>query len=159
MNLEVGGGVNEEVISKVVNTICAIANNGPESHGKILIGVTDKENDAARAVEIDKITPRIVGKRSVVGVNREAGRLGISLEKYFSIWKDGIRNSKLSEKLRGDVLSKMDFNTYYDLGLIVISVPPQTELSYVGDYVFWREGDSPKLAESAKDVAMLAKRF
>ena len=63
------------------------------------------------------------------------------MEKYFSIWKDGIRNSKLSEKLKGDVLSKMDFNSYYDLGLIVISVPPQAELSYVGDYVFWREGD------------------
>ena len=159
LNLKAGGGVNEEVITKVVNTICAIANNGPETHGKILIGVTDKESDAARAVQIDKIAPRIVGKRSVVGVNREAARLGISLEKYFSIWKDGIRNSKLSEKLKGDVLSKMDFNSYYDLGLIVISVPPQAELSYVGDYVFWREGDSTILAESAKDVAMLAKRF
>src|SRR5262249_52946104 len=48
----------------------------------------------------------------VVGVKREADRLGISVEQYFAKWKDGIRNSVLSEGLRGAWLSKMDFNSF-----------------------------------------------
>lgn len=90
--LEVKGAEDPQMIAKVVKTICAIANIGPNSAGKILIGVTDKKADADRIKKIDAIDAKKVGKRFVVGVNREAKRLGISVEKYFAKWKDGIKN-------------------------------------------------------------------
>ncbi len=74
--------INGKIIQKISRTICAIANNGPNSDGKIIIGVADKDNDAKIIEEIDKITPKIVGSRYVVGVNREANRIGISIESY-----------------------------------------------------------------------------
>jgi Putative DNA-binding domain len=153
------GGADPGMIEKIVKTICAIANNGPNSHGKILIGVTDKDADAARIKEIDGVDPIKVGKRFVIGVNREAARLALSLDKYIAILKEGIRKSALSEHVRDAVLSNMDFNSFYGLGVIVITIPSQKELSYVGDQLYWRNADSTELADTTKRIATLAQRF
>jgi hypothetical protein len=153
------GGEDAQMIDKVVKTICAIANIGPKSSGTILIGVTDKKADADRVKKVDGTEAKKVGKRFVVGVNREAKRLGISVEKYFSKWKDGIKKSGLSPTLRDNVLSNMDFNSFYGLGLIAIAVPPQQEVSYVDDQIYWRNGDSTELATGAKQIAGVAARF
>jgi hypothetical protein len=154
-----GGGEDSQMIDKIVKTICAIANIGPKSSGKILIGVTDKKADADRIKKLDGIEPKKIGKRYVVGVNREAKRLGIPVEKYFSKWKDGIKKSGLSPALRDGVLSNMDFNSFFAMGLIAITVPPQQEVSYVDEHVYWRNADSTELATSAKQIAGIAGRF
>ena len=153
------GSVDAGMAEKVVKTICAIANNGPCGGGTIIIGVTDKDADAQRVRELDQTEPRKVGKRWVVGVSREARRLKLSTEQYYAKWKDGIKNSGLSPALRDSVLSNMDFNSFYGLGVIVIVIPPQKELSYVGDNLFWREGDATSLAVHPRQIAALARRF
>jgi hypothetical protein len=159
LELVPGGGVDAGMIDKVVKTIGAIANNGPNAEGKILIGVTDRPAHADRVLEIDGTQAHKVGKRFVVGVYREATRLGISVEQYFTLWKEGIKKSNLSDAVRDAVLSNMDFNSFFGLGVIVITIPPQSELSYVGDEVYWRNGDATELADSAKTIAGIAKRF
>ena len=136
-----------------------MANNGPKSVGKILIGVTDKESDKDRICNLDEINPRKVGKRFVVGVNREATALNISLEAYISKWKEGISNTELSVGLRDDVLSHLDFHQFYGLGVITITVPPQSEMTYVGEDTYFRKVDSTIKAETAKQIAAIAKRF
>ena len=39
------------------------------------------------------------------------------------------------------------------------TVPSQRELSFVGDEVYWRNGDSTTVADQPKQIASLAKRF
>jgi hypothetical protein len=153
------GNQDPNMVDKVVKTICAIANIGPKNTGKILIGVTDKKSDAERIKTLDAIEPKKIGKRFVVGVIREAARLKLSVEKYFAIWKDGIKNSSLSHGVRDDVLSNMDFNSFYGLGVIVITIPSQSEVSYVGEELYWRNADSTELATAAKQIAAIAGRF
>jgi len=150
---------DDNVINKVINTICAMANNGPQSSGKIIIGVADKEADKERIKNLDHIEPKPIGKRYVVGVKREAESLGVSVEQYFSVWKDGIRNSDLSLALKDSVLSNIDYNDFFGLGVITITVPPQKEMSYVGDDTYLRSGDDTLKAENAKQIASIAKRF
>ncbi len=157
--LKAGRAQDPNIIDKVVKTICAIANIGPNSTGKVLIGVTNKTSDAELIKKIDGIEPKKIGKRFVVGVNREAKRLKISIEDYFSKWKNGIKNSSLSDGLRDEVLSNMDFNSFYGLGVIIITVPKQTQVSYVGEELYWRNGDSTELAASPKQIAAIAGRF
>ncbi|KOQ66340.1 hypothetical protein ABW43_17650 [Stenotrophomonas maltophilia] len=154
-----GRGIDQGVVDKVIKTICAIANNGKEQSGTIIIGVTDKDSDATQAAKIDGIKPNKVGRRFVVGVDREAKALGITVEEYFSKWKDAVKNSSLSEPLKASVLSNFDYNSYYGLGVIVISVPPQAEISYFNNEVYWRNGDSTELAAAAAQIAGIAKRF
>jgi hypothetical protein len=151
--------IDSQLIDKVIKTISAIANNGSNRNGKVIIGVTDKDADAMRIKDLDGIEPKKVGKRFVVGVNREAKVLGLLVENYFSKWKDAIKNSEISSSLRDSVLSNMDFNSFYGLGIIVITIPPQKELSYVGEEIYWRNGDATELAKTPKQIAMLAQRF
>lgn len=145
--------------SKIINTICAIANNGKEHSGKIVIGVTDKAADAKKIEALDLIKPRKVGRRFIVGICREAKILKISPEKYYGDLKQNIDKSLLSKALKTSILSNIDYNSFYGLGLIIISIPPQKELSYIGDDVYWRNGDSTEKATSPRTIAELAKRF
>ena len=150
---------DEAAIEGVVATIAAIANNGPQSSGKILIGVANKEQDAARVEQLDHVTPRYVGRRFVVGVNREAVRLGLTPEQYFTIWRDSIKNAALSEPLKSMVLSALDYSSFFGLGVIIITVPPQTDVSYFNNQVYWRSGDETVLASSPQEIASIGKRF
>lgn len=150
---------DKSIINKVVNTICAMANIGPNSVGKILIGVADKKPDKDRIKELDLIEGKEIGKRHVVGVKREAKILGKSIEGYFSLWKEGIRNSELSVGLKDAVLSNIDYNDFYGLGIITITVPSQPEMSYVGEDTYFRSADDTFKAETAKQIAAIAKRF
>jgi hypothetical protein len=159
--LPLGGArhVSQAFFDKIIRTICAIANNGKGRAGSIIIGVTDKDADADKIATLDGVSPRKVGKRYVVGVKREAQVLGEKPEAYYARWKHAIRNSALSSPLRDSVLSSMDFNDYFGLGVIVIAVEPQQELSFVGDDVYWRDGDETTKAKDFKKVSELTKRF
>ncbi len=150
---------DEKVVDKVINTICAIANNGPSCSGQIIIGVADKEADKNRVSEIDGVEGKRVGRKYVVGVKREAEVLGITIEQYYSHWKEAIRNSGLSGSVRDSVLSNMDYNEFYGLGVITITIPPQCEMSYVDEETFLRSGDDTLKAETAQQIASIAKRF
>lgn len=147
------------ILQKIHETICAIANNGPERTGKIVIGVSDKPADTKRIQELDATIARKVGKRDVVGINREAKLLNLSTEDYFIKIKESIKTSPLSSELKTSVLSHIDYNPYFGLGVIVITIPPQTDVSYYGDHVFWRTGDSTTEAKTAKEIASVAQRF
>lgn len=147
------------VLHKVVKTVCAIANNGKNRGGSLVVGVTDKAADAARIAELDSITPRKVGSRQVVGVRREAKILGESTEDYYTRWKNAIRNSDLSSPLKEDVLSSMSYHDYFGFGLILIGVPGQSAVSYVGDDIFVRSGDDTVQASDAKSIAAVVQRF
>lgn len=159
LNLSDKRAVDGDLVEKVLKTACAIANNGKNRIGKILIGVTDKDADAKRVKQLDGVEPKKVGKRYVVGVNREANVLGISVEEYYGRWKDAIKNSKLSPSLRDSLLSNIDFNSYFGLGVIVFTIPAQKELSFYADQAYWRNGDSTTEATQAKQIADLARRF
>lgn len=159
LRLDGSRGVDANMIDKVVKTVAAIANNGPNSSGKVLIGVTDKTSDADRIRELDGFQPIRVGRRHVVGVRREADVLGETAEEYFGRWKTGIRNSNLSDPLKSSVLSSMDYNNYYGLGVIIISVPGQNSLSTVGEKIYWRDGDETREATTVDQGINLGSRF
>ena len=85
--------------------------------------------------------------------------MGLSTEEYYSNWKTLLRASGLSQPLLDAIMSHIDYNEFFGLGVIVITVPPQRELSYFKDEVYWRDGDETKKAESPKQIAALAQRF
>ncbi|WP_241846812.1 DUF262 domain-containing protein [Xanthomonas oryzae] len=159
LHLSAARTVDDGIFDKVIDTICAIANAGPGRVGKVFIGVTDKDADAERIAALDKIEPRRVARRYVVGVRREAQLLKISMEEYLGKWRDKIAKSKLSSPLKEDVLAHIDFNEYYGLGVIIINVPAQTQASTVGDSMYWRNVDQTTLATSMKMAAEIGAKF
>ncbi|HBV7861872.1 TPA: DUF262 domain-containing protein [Escherichia coli] len=158
LNLNNSRTLNQDVVHRIINTICAIANNGKGTLGKIIIGVADDDHDAERVRQLDRIEPKRVGLKNVVGVSREARALGITNEEYLTRWVNAIQNSELSEPLKSNVLSKIDYNDFYGLGVIVITVPPQQSISAVGQDIYWREADKTTLAHGLQ-IATIATRF
>lgn len=159
LRLDDNRSLDKNMIDKVIRTICAIANNGRNHAGKIIIGVTDKASDADRVRELDGFDPHPVGRRFVVGVQREAAVLGDTSEAYFGRWKTGIRNSGLSSTLKDAVLSSIDYNDYYGLGVIVINIPSQSSLSNVDGKIYWRDGDETCEATTVAQGISLGSRF
>ncbi len=159
LKLSADRGLDPNVLDKVLKTICAIANNGKDRRGSILIGVSDNDGDAAKIARLDGVVPRVVGGRSVVGVKREADHLGESVETYFDRWKHAISNSDMSASLKADVLSSLSFHSYFGLGLITISVPPQSSASFLDSQIYARHGDSTVLCDKAPDIAVVVQRF
>lgn len=151
--------VNEAALGRVIQTLCGIANCGPEGEGVVLVGVSDKEEDADRIRDLYGIAPRPVGGRWVVGVAREARDLGESVEAYVGRWKTAIRTSQLAEPLKGDILSSMDYNDYFALGVLVLRVPRQSRPSFIGDTMYVREGDETRAITAAPQIAAVASRF
>jgi hypothetical protein len=142
LTLENSRKIDEALVEKVLKTICAMANNGKGRSGQVLIGITDKDADAERIRALDGIAARSVLRRKVVGVEREAKFLGISMEQCVAKWKDAIKAAPLTANLRDGVLSSFDYNSYFGLGVLVLTVPAQSELSYYNGKVYWRKVDS-----------------
>lgn len=151
--------VNEDLLDKLVYTACGIANIGPDREGRIIIGVADDDEDARRIFDLDGVTAKKVGSWNVVGVNREARKLGITLEGYYSLIQDKFRNSNLSAHLKESILTSIDYNSYYGLGVMIITIPSQKQPSYVDDDMYWRDSDKTKKADGAKQIANIVQRF
>ncbi|MCZ2815635.1 GmrSD restriction endonuclease domain-containing protein [Modestobacter sp. VKM Ac-2984] len=160
LNLNPQRSVNSDLPGKVVRTLCAMANNGGNRSGTVLIGVTDDAADADRVRELDGVQPVPVGARYVVGVNREAAVLGETVEEYFSRWKNAIRSANISPtSLRDALLANIDYHEYRGLGVIVISVPIMREVSYVDDVPYRREGDETVAVTALSQAVDLGRRF
>lgn len=144
---------------QILKTICAIANIGPKSEGFIFIGVADKDADAKRIQELDGVVSVAVSNHWVVGIDREAIVLGISLENYCRRIVGFIKESVLSDFLVSSVLSNIDIVDYRSLSVIRIKVPSQSEISYYGDEVYERQYNNTVKIESPKAIMAIAKRF
>jgi len=159
LRLDSTKSIDPNILDKFVHTICGIANNGRGRSGSLLLGVADKKSDAERVESIYSVTARAVGRKYVVGVKREAVALGESMDLYFGRLKTHIQNSGLSEPLKSGVLASLTFCDYFGLGIVVINVPPQGEVSTVDGRVFVRSGESTEEVTAAEDIVAVARRF
>lgn len=141
---------------KIIETICGIANVGPDSDGFIFIGVADNKADSDRIATLDKVTPREVGSRFVVGLVRELTLLKLNEEQYLEKIMGYVRNSELTEPLKNQVLSQTDYVEYKGLSVLRIRVPAQKKLSFVGESAFIRENSSTVEATGKKLLAASA---
>lgn len=133
-----------DLVQRIIQTICGIANVGPDTSGYLFIGVADKEQDAIRVRQLDRVTPIEVSGRHVVGIGRETAILNINLEQYIGRLTGAISSSQLTDPLKRQVLTRFDVVNYRGLDVIRITVPKQDSVSFVGDRAFIREGSHTK---------------
>ncbi len=145
---------NQNLLERIIETICGIANLGSDSDGYIHIGVTDSKKDADRIEEIDRIKPIEVNGRYVVGIDREAELLNKTIEQYVKVLINAIQNSALTEPLKTQVLTKFDTISYKGYSVIRITIPAQTAMSFVGKTAFTRKDSSTISIEGPELVAI-----
>jgi hypothetical protein len=146
------------VIQTIVETICAISNVGPEADGFVYLGIADKIADSARVKDLYKIEPVNFDHVAIVGVEREAKHLNVPLDKYMRRIEDGIRQSKLTDPLKTQVLASLDVISYKGMTVARIRVPKQGQVSFVGDDCFIRVGSSTQKA-TGPQIAAISSTF
>lgn len=149
---------DKKLPERLAEVACSIANIGPGVTGYLFIGVADSEEDAARVSAMDGIEPLEIGKFRVVGIAREAKLTGVTIEQYVREFVGQLRATALSEPLKSDLLGNVDTIDYRGLTVLRITVPPQAEVSWVGESTFVREGSETHPA-SAKQAAALTAKF
>lgn len=147
------------VMDKIVNTICGIANLGPQSSGAIFVGVADKVADKDRIEQLYGVPAAHVGERYCVGIDREAQALGLTLENYKREIVRHIQSSALSEPLKTAVVSRLDCVVYRGLSIICIWIDPQKVASDVGDVVYVRRGSDTERVDGLKQTKAVVGLF
>jgi len=146
--------LNTQLYADLVNTMCGIANCGPDADGFIFIGVADKKQDADRVQVLDGIDPNQINTRYVVGIDRELNIEGIDMDNYINKILTSIRGSDLTEPLKSQILSSVDLIDYKGKNVIRIRIPKQKDLSFVGNHSYVREGSNTIFLEGPKLLAI-----
>jgi hypothetical protein len=150
--------IDSSFMQSLTETVCGIANTGPDADGFVYIGIVDKPSDAARVALLDKITPAKFEHVEIVGIDREAKILGIKLDKYIKKFEQAFQAADLSEPLKTQVLTGFDVVTISGLSVLRIRVPKQSALSFIGDKCFFRTGSSTVQA-TGPQIAAISKLF
>jgi hypothetical protein len=151
--------LNAELMDRLVETACGIANIGPHSGGAIFIGVADNLETAERVRALDNVEVLSVGARYVVGVDRELAPLNQTLDAYKQRVVAHFRNSGLSEPLRASLLGHIDCIDYRGMSVLCIWIPSQRSVSVLDDRVFAREGSNTVRPEGFSAIQAVAARF
>jgi hypothetical protein len=159
VGLDAGRTVDGHVLDRLVETVCGIANVGPDTSGAVFIGVADKKGDSDRIETLDGVRHLAVGARYVVGIERELRHLKVNLEAYKRRIVDSFASSKLSEPLKSAVLGTIDCIDYRGLSVICLWIPAQRSVSDVEDLVFTREGSSTKRVDGLRAIQAITGRF
>lgn len=150
--------INENLYKDMIQTICGIANVGPDEDGYLFIGVADKESDAIRIKELDQIEPKVINQRYVVGIDRELKLLNGSLDDYINKLMGKISKSELSEPLKTQVLNQIDVINYKGMSVIRLRVPKQNEMAFIGSSSFTRE-NSRTIELDGRKMVSISKLF
>ena len=146
--------INENLYKEMIQTICGIANIGPDEDGFLFIGVADKESDAERIEDLDGIDPKVINQRYIVGIDRELVLLKGSLDDYVNKLMGKISKSDLSEPLKSQVLSQIDVIEYKGMTVIRLRVPKQKEMAFIGSSSFIRENSKTVELDGRKLVSI-----
>ena len=158
LNVDHAKKINKKVFEKLIHTICAMVNIGPDSNGYFFFGVADTLEDAQRISEIYAEDYEQISSRYIVGVDREARTLGISLEEYIDKIVHHIRNSQLPDSLKTQILAKIDIVEIRGKTIIRINVPAQSEVCFVGEDAYIRDNTETRIATS-KELVTISKLF
>ena len=154
LRLSPGREFDNHLLPRLIETMCGIANLGPDSKGYLFIGVADKKSDAERIKELYGIEPINVNERYVVGIDREVTQLNITIDEYIDKILGAIRTSDLSDPLKTQVLTHIDTVEYKGFSVIRVTMPTQSNVCFVGDDVFIREASSTIKVSGRKLLAV-----
>jgi hypothetical protein len=154
IDLDAQRKLNEELYDRLVETICGIANIGPDADGFLFIGVADKAIDAVRIGQLDGIKAIQINDRYIVGIDREVKLLGGKIEDYINRFLKKVASSAMSEPLKSQVLSQLDVVEYRGHSVLRIRIPRQKSISFVGSESYVRENSTTVELKGPKLVAI-----
>ena len=122
-------------IEKVLKTLTAINNVGPQKTGYVLVGVGDSEEDAQKYIELYGGEYVLEGDFPIVGVEHDAKALKLSIDRYSHNIKECIKNSQtISDAYKKHLLTNIRTPMLYGKQLIIFKTCYTEPVSYNNVY-------------------------
>lgn len=150
------GDFDEDCLKKILKTLTAMANQGKDSIGYVIIGIADDLEDAKRFSLLYGEKTLQYKNFHIGGVQEEAKKYK-NIEAYRNFIEDKIRrNTYIEERYTKQILRNIDFVKYYDRAIIVMRLENEGEaIKFDGRY-YERQGTNTEIVEKE---ALLWKRF
>ena len=106
------GKFNPSCISKIVKTLCAMANTRPNNDGYILIGIPNDKEDAENISK--KLNTSLISCRNykIMGIKAEAEKYYTSIDAYLQRIKDQIMLEPIESSFKNEILTKCQLISY-----------------------------------------------
>jgi hypothetical protein len=147
-----------DVLNKVVQTLTAMANHGPNSTGYVLVGVSDKLATANAVKARYKQDYIQYSNFFVHGVDGEANAYHGNIDKYFTKLVSMIAAQPISDFDKDQISRHMQVVSYFGKSIFVFRIEAGDEPSIYEDEYYVRRGANVEIVP-VKERAILFKRF
>lgn len=150
------GDFNHGLLKKVVKTLSAMVNQGPDSVGYVIVGVADDKEDAKRYESYYGKQSRQYKGFYITGVQDEALKYK-SHDLYTKNVKDQIRAvTEVDETFRSLITRNMDYIRFYDRSILIFRVYNEGQPVKYDNKYFERNGSHNA---EVSDEKLIWKRF
>lgn len=133
---------NQELFSKIIKTLTAMANTLKNSVGYCLIGVADTKRTSDKHNEVYQSTSIPYSNFYITGVNKEAEKFHGDTDKYFTKVTQLIANEPISQRDKDNILRNISIVDYFDKTVIILKIESGTEPSVYDSKYFVRHGSN-----------------
>jgi uncharacterized protein with ParB-like and HNH nuclease domain len=149
---------NQELFSKIIKTLTAMANTLKKSTGYCLIGVADNKQTAEKYAEKYGIKYIPYSSFFITGINKEAEHYHGDVDKYFTKLTQLVKNEPISQRDKDNILRNISVVDYFDKTVIVFKIESGDEPSVYGSKYFVRHGSNVEEV-LPENFSQLFKRF
>lgn len=135
--------VDDACIKKIARTLTAMANFGLKSTGSVVLGIADSADEAKKIENLDHCVVESYRDWKIVGINREANILGMSVNEYFDWVIKKVASVSGIDKSVANSLGKCSYVVpYRSTTAIVLQVESGTSAVLFGGKMPIRKGSS-----------------
>ncbi len=149
---------NQELFSKIIKTLTAMANTLPNSVGYCLIGVADNKRTAEKYEEVYGSSSVPFSNFFITGVNKEAAKFHGDTDKYFTKLTQLIANEPISPRDKDNIQRNISIVDYFDKTVVVLKIESGSEPSIYDGKYFVRHGSNIDEV-TPENFGMLFRRF
>lgn len=149
---------NQALFSKVIKTLTAMANTLKNSSGYCIVGVSDSERSANKYKEKYDTNYITYSNFLITGVNCEAEKYHVDVDKYFTKLSQLIKNEPISERDKDNISRNISIINYFNKTVVIFKIESGDKPSVYKDKYFVRHG-SNNAEIDAKDFNELFQRF
>ncbi len=133
---------NQELFSKIIKTLTAMANTLKNSTGYCLLGVADTLNAAEKHKAKYGTTSIPYSNFYVTGVNSEATKYHEDIDKYFTKLSQLIKNEPISYRDKDNILRNISAVNYFDKTVIILKIESGEQPSVYNGKYYVRHGSN-----------------
>ncbi|UKS26300.1 DUF262 domain-containing protein [Paenibacillus sp. HWE-109] len=129
------GDFDDALFQKVIKTLTAMANVGPNIVGYVIIGVADNDVAAKRVEATYGTSSTVFNKFHITGIQGEAAKYKNGLDSYFQFIIQKIASMPISEADKNQISRNIKLINYYDKSILIFQIESRNEPSlYDGKY-------------------------